>query len=71
MTPRSLTTLNDYFGIYALDTFDVTDRLTVTAGGRFNYARIQITNTGDPALDALNGIIHTRGSIRRLASPTR
>ncbi len=56
VTPRSLTTLNDYFGIYALDAFDVTDRLTVTAGGRFNYARIQIINTGDPALNALNGI---------------
>jgi outer membrane receptor protein involved in Fe transport len=56
VTPRSLTTTNDYFGIYALDAFDVTDRLTVTVGGRFNYARIQITNTGEPSLDALNGV---------------
>lgn len=56
VTPRSLTTLNDYFGIYALDAFDVTDRLTVTVGGRFNYARIQIQNTGEPSLDALNGV---------------
>ncbi|MFT3731876.1 MAG: TonB-dependent receptor [Hyphomicrobium sp.] len=56
VTPRSLTTLNDYFGIYFLDAFDVTDRLTITAGGRFNYARIQIENTGEPSLDALNGV---------------
>jgi iron complex outermembrane recepter protein len=56
VTPRSLTTLNDYFGIYALDAFDVTDRLTVTVGGRFNYARIQITNTGEESLDELNGV---------------
>jgi iron complex outermembrane recepter protein len=56
VTPRSLTTLNDYFGIYFLDAFDVTDRLTVTAGGRFNYARVQIINTGEESLDALNGV---------------
>ncbi|MET0408762.1 MAG: TonB-dependent receptor [Hyphomicrobium sp.] len=56
VTPRSLTTLNDYFGIYALDAFDVTDRLTVTVGGRFNYARVQIVNTGEESLDALNGV---------------
>jgi outer membrane receptor protein involved in Fe transport len=55
VTPRSLTTTNDYVGVYALDAFDVTDRLTVTAGGRFNYASIQITNTGESSLDALNG----------------
>ncbi|RUO99241.1 TonB-dependent receptor [Hyphomicrobium sp.] len=56
VTPRSLTTLNDYFGIYFLDAFDVTDRLTVTAGGRFNYARVQIINTGEESLNALNGV---------------
>lgn len=56
VTPRSLTTINDYAGVYALDAFDVTDRLTVTAGGRFNFARIQIINTGESSLDALNGV---------------
>jgi len=56
VTPRSLTTLNDYVGVYALDAFDVTDRLTVTVGGRFNYARVEIINTGEPSLDALDGV---------------
>ncbi len=56
VTPRSLTTLNDYFGIYFLDSFDVTDRLNVTVGGRFNYARVQIINDGESSLDALNGV---------------
>ena len=55
VTPRSLTTLNDYFGFYAVDAFDVTDKLTVTLGGRFNYARIEIQNTGEESLDTLNG----------------
>lgn len=56
VTPRSLTTTNDYVGIYAVDTIDLTDRLSLTFGGRWNYARIEIENTGDPALDKLNGI---------------
>ncbi len=56
VTPRSLTTTNDYVGIYAVDTLDLTDKLSLTLGGRWNYARIEIQNTGDPALDALNGI---------------
>lgn len=56
VTPRTLTTTNDYIGVYFLDSFDVNDRLTVTAGGRFNYARIEIVNTGDPVLNTLNGV---------------
>ena len=31
-------------GIYATDTFDVTSRLSVTAGGRFNFAQINLTD---------------------------
>lgn len=53
--PRSLTTTNDYFGAYFTDTFDITEALALTVGGRYNYARIQIENTGDPENDELNG----------------
>lgn len=53
--PRSLATTNDYLGAYFTDTFDVTDRLAMTVGGRYNYARIQIENTGNPENDTLNG----------------
>ena len=56
VTPRSLTTTNDYVGIYAVDTIDLTDRLALTFGGRWNYARIEIQNTGEESLDKLNGI---------------
>ena len=65
VTPRSLTTTNDYYGIYIVDAFDVTDRLTVTLGGRYNYARVEIKNTGDGSLDTLNGTNTSPGSIRR------
>lgn len=54
--PRFLATTNDYFGLYAVDTLDLTDRLSLTVGGRFNYARIKIENEGDSELDTLNGL---------------
>src|SRR5262249_58891919 len=38
--PVALRATNRYTGIYALDTFDVTDRFSITAGGRYNDARI-------------------------------
>ena len=43
-----------YTGLYATDTLDVTSRLSITAGGRFNYAQINLTDVlGNNAL--LNG----------------
>jgi len=40
--PVSLRATNQYTGIYALDTFDVTDRFSISGGGRFNYASINL-----------------------------
>ncbi|WP_424629851.1 TonB-dependent receptor [Bradyrhizobium sp. SYSU BS000235] len=40
--PVSLRTTNLYTGLYALDTLDLTDRFSVTAGGRFNTANIKL-----------------------------
>ncbi|MEO6840797.1 MAG: TonB-dependent receptor [Bradyrhizobium sp.] len=50
--PVSLRTTNQYTGLYALDTFDVTNRFSITAGGRFNVANI---NLQDQIGTALNG----------------
>jgi iron complex outermembrane receptor protein len=43
-----------YTGIYTTDTFDVTSRLSITAGGRFNTAQIGLQDElgNDPGLDA-------------------
>src|SRR5437899_7042524 len=38
--PVSLRATNRYTGLYALDTFDVTDAFSITGGGRFNYASV-------------------------------
>lgn len=40
--PVSLRATNRYTGLYAVDTFDVTDRFSVSGGGRFNYASINL-----------------------------
>jgi outer membrane receptor protein involved in Fe transport len=50
--PVDLRTTNQYTGLYALDTFDVTNAFSITAGGRFNAARIALE---DQIGSALNG----------------
>ncbi len=50
--PVLLRTTNQYTGLYALDTFDVTDRFSLTGGGRFNVANIALQ---DQLGTALNG----------------
>ncbi|WP_410708189.1 TonB-dependent receptor [Bradyrhizobium sp. BWA-3-5] len=40
--PVSLRATNRYTGLYAVDTFDVTDRFSISGGGRFNYASINL-----------------------------
>ena len=50
--PVSLHATNTYGGLYAIDNFDVTDRLTLTGGGRLNVANIDLQ---DRLGGALNG----------------
>lgn len=46
--PRHVAVDTRYLGVYALDAFDVTDQLTLTFGGRFNYAKVDLEDlTGD------------------------
>ncbi len=42
--PVSARATNAYYGLYALDALDVTDRLTVTAGGRYNLAKVSLAD---------------------------
>ena len=60
VAPRDLATINDYVGIYYSDTFDVTEKLSLTAGGRYNFAMIQIADeTGNfPELNGTNTYVH-------------
>jgi outer membrane receptor protein involved in Fe transport len=61
--PVALRATNQYTGLYALDTFDVTNAFSITAGGRFNAARIKLEDqigsalNGDEAFNRFNPII--------------
>jgi outer membrane receptor protein involved in Fe transport len=61
--PVSLRTTNQYSGIYALDTFDVTNAFSITGGGRFNTAQIRLEDqigsslNGDETFNRFNPII--------------
>ncbi|MGN6572000.1 MAG: TonB-dependent receptor [Pseudolabrys sp.] len=49
LAPVDLRSTSTYLGIYATDTFDITSQLSLTAGGRFNFARIRLDDqTGGP-----------------------
>jgi iron complex outermembrane receptor protein len=42
VAPVDLKSRNTYYGFYATDTIDLTSRLSLTAGGRFNLAQIRL-----------------------------
>src|SRR4029079_2574146 len=42
VSPRDLTTINDYYVVYFSDTVYLTSELALTVGGRYNFARVQI-----------------------------
>ena len=53
VSPRDLDAENTYWGLYFSNALDVTDALTVTVGGRYNYARIKLHDNTD-LFDELN-----------------
>jgi outer membrane receptor protein involved in Fe transport len=61
--PVGLRTTNQYTGLYAQDTFDVTKAFAITVGGRFNDARISLQDeigaalNGNETFDRFNPII--------------
>ena len=44
VAPVSTETRNTYYGLYALDTFDVDERLAATLGGRLNIATVAVSD---------------------------
>jgi iron complex outermembrane recepter protein len=60
LAPVGLGATTLYTGLYATDTFDVTSRLSITAGGRFNFAQINLTDQlgDDPALSGNHTYTH-------------
>jgi iron complex outermembrane recepter protein len=43
-SPVDLGAVNTYYGVYVNETFDVTNRLSVSAGGRYNLAKVAMAD---------------------------
>jgi iron complex outermembrane recepter protein len=58
LNPIDVRANNTYVGVYALDTFNATDRLTLTGGARFNFAGINLEGTDDALLSGYSSFYH-------------
>jgi iron complex outermembrane receptor protein len=58
--PVETDTRNIYYGLYALDTFDITERLSATTGARLNVAAIAISDQLGTSPDLNSSHTYTR-----------
>ncbi|MBV9289203.1 MAG: TonB-dependent receptor [Hyphomicrobiales bacterium] len=63
VAPIAANTNNTYAGLYALDTFNATDRLTVSGGGRFNFAGINLEGASGALLNGYSSFFHFNPTI--------
>jgi iron complex outermembrane recepter protein len=57
-TPVILNANNKYYSMYLTDTFDVIDPLSVTLTGRYNIAKVDLTDRNGDALNGNNRFTH-------------
>ena len=55
ISPVAVHTTNDYVGVFATDTFDITESLFATVSGRFNHAQIDLHDRNGTALNGNHG----------------
>jgi iron complex outermembrane receptor protein len=53
-TPVNLGATNNYYGLYATDTFDITQNISATASGRYNFAQVDLADRLGTALTGNN-----------------
>jgi iron complex outermembrane recepter protein len=63
LAPVSVNANNTYGGLYALDTFNATDRLTLTGGGRFNFAGINLEGASGSLLNGYSSFYHVNPTV--------
>jgi iron complex outermembrane recepter protein len=63
LNPIDVDANNTYVGVYALDTFNATDRLTLTGGARFNFAGISLAGTNDALLSGYSDYFHLNPTV--------
>jgi iron complex outermembrane receptor protein len=57
-TPVMLNANDKYYGVYLTDTFDVTIPLSITVTGRYNIAKVDLTDRNGDALSGNNRFTH-------------
>jgi iron complex outermembrane recepter protein len=62
-TPVNLNANNTYYGFYLTDTFDVTSQLSVTTSGRYNVAKLNLSDQLGTALNGNNRFTHFNPAI--------
>jgi iron complex outermembrane receptor protein len=63
LSPVDARANNTYTGVYALDTFSATDRLTLTGGGRFNFAGINLEGANGALLNGYSSYYHINPTV--------
>jgi iron complex outermembrane recepter protein len=63
LNPIDVRANNTYVGLYALDTLNATDRLTLTGGARFNFAGINLEGTNDALLSGYSDYFHLNPTV--------
>jgi iron complex outermembrane receptor protein len=63
LAPVAAKANNLYTGLYALDTFSATDRLTLTGGGRFNFAGINLEGENGALLNGYSSFFHVNPTV--------
>ncbi len=63
LAPIAVNANNTYAGLYALDTFNATDRLTLTGGGRFNFAGINLEGASGSLLNGYSSFYHVNPTV--------
>jgi iron complex outermembrane receptor protein len=63
LSPVDLDATNTYYGIYATDTFEATDKLAVTVSGRYNLASINLNDLSGTGLSGNHNYDHFNPAI--------
>ncbi len=63
LAPVAAKANNTYVGLYALDTFNVTDRLALTAGARFNFAGIDLSGENGAFTNGYSTFFHVNPTV--------
>ena len=63
LAPVNAKANNTYVGLYALDTFNATDRLALTGGARFNFAGINLSGDNGAFTNGYSTFFHVNPTV--------